>query len=117
MRRPRIALFVRYPTPGVAKTRLIPALGAAAAAALHRRLVARTLAAVRTSGPQFEVRSTGADAADFAAWLKIRLYDRLKYAKRIDTVFLCCSAISTALRKGWSMHGRSATSSKDRYDT
>ncbi len=69
MRHPRIALFVRYPTPGAAKTRLIPALGAAGAAALHRRLVARTLAAVRASGLPFEVRGTGAAAADFAAWL------------------------------------------------
>ena len=69
MRRLRIALFVRYPTPGVAKTRLIPALGAAGAAALHRRLARRTLEAVRTSGLPFEVRGTGAAAADFAAWL------------------------------------------------
>ena len=69
MRRPRIALFVRYPTPGVAKTRLIPALGAEGAAALHRHLVEHTLATMRASGLPFEVRGTGATARDFATWL------------------------------------------------
>ena len=69
MRRPRIALFARYPTPGAAKTRLIPALGPDRAAGLHRRLVERTLAAMRASGLPFEVRITGAAAAEFAAWL------------------------------------------------
>ena len=69
MRRPRIALFARYPTPGAAKTRLIPALGPDRAAGLHRLLVERTLAAMRSSGLAFEVRITGAAAAEFAAWL------------------------------------------------
>ena len=66
---PRIVLFTRYPTPGAAKTRLIPALGPARAAALHRTLTERTLAAVRASGLPFEVRTTGAPAAAFAEWL------------------------------------------------
>ncbi|WP_295631216.1 TIGR04282 family arsenosugar biosynthesis glycosyltransferase [Novosphingobium sp.] len=66
---PGIALFARYPTPGVAKTRLIPALGEEGAAALHRKLVELTLAAVRDSGLPFEVRVTGASPAAFAAWL------------------------------------------------
>lgn len=37
-------VFARAPVPGAAKTRLIPLLGAAGAAALHERLVTRALA-------------------------------------------------------------------------
>lgn len=39
-----VAVFARAPVPGEAKTRLIPALGAAGAAALQRQLTARALA-------------------------------------------------------------------------
>ena len=39
----RILVFAKAPTPGQVKTRLAPALGARAAAELHRLLVARTL--------------------------------------------------------------------------
>ncbi len=66
---PRIALFARYPTPGAAKTRLIPALGAEGAARVHRRLVERTIATIRTSGAPFALWFTGASRAEFAAWL------------------------------------------------
>jgi uncharacterized protein len=41
----RVVVFARAPTPGEAKTRLIPALGRAGAAALHRRLVRHSLRA------------------------------------------------------------------------
>ncbi|MGB5079806.1 MAG: TIGR04282 family arsenosugar biosynthesis glycosyltransferase [Burkholderiales bacterium] len=40
-----VVVFARAPEPGRVKTRLIPELGAAGAAALHRRLVAHSLAA------------------------------------------------------------------------
>lgn len=66
---PRIVLFTRWPEPGRAKTRLIPAIGAERAAALHRRLTERTLAAVRRSGLPFELRVTGAPPAAFQHWL------------------------------------------------
>lgn len=66
---PTIAVFARYPTPGEAKTRLIPALGPLRAAAVHAALVAHTLAAVRASGLPHAVYFTGADAAKVAAWL------------------------------------------------
>lgn len=66
---PKIALFARYPTPGKAKTRLVPALGEQGAADLHRKLVERTIATIRTSGVPFAVWFTGAPRADFAAWL------------------------------------------------
>jgi rSAM/selenodomain-associated transferase 1 len=38
-----VLVFARAPVPGRAKTRLIPALGEAGAAALHRRLLHRTV--------------------------------------------------------------------------
>lgn len=66
---PRVAIFARYPQPGQAKTRLIPAIGETAAAALHRRLVEHTVAIVQVSGLPFDVRATGAPLADFAEWL------------------------------------------------
>ncbi|MBE7210105.1 MAG: TIGR04282 family arsenosugar biosynthesis glycosyltransferase [Gluconacetobacter diazotrophicus] len=66
---PRLVVFARFPEPGRAKTRLIPALGAAGAAALHRRLVERTLVAVRASALPFELRTTGALPDAFRDWL------------------------------------------------
>ena len=65
----RVVVFARYPTPGQAKTRLIPALGPEGAAATHRRLVERTIAAVGASGLPLELRTTGAPAAAFRDWL------------------------------------------------
>ena len=65
----RIVVFTRYPTPGRAKTRLIPALGESGAADLHRLLTMLTLDAVRASGLPFEFRVTGATHAAFEAWL------------------------------------------------
>lgn len=66
---PRIALFARFPTPGAAKTRLHPVLSPEAAAALHARLVRRTLITIRASGLPYAVHITGASAARFADWL------------------------------------------------
>ena len=65
----RLALFTRFPEPGRAKTRLIPALGADGAAALHRRLPERSVAAMRASRLPFELRVTGGKPAAFHAWL------------------------------------------------
>lgn len=65
----RVALFARWPEPGKAKTRLIPALGAQAAADMHRRLTARTVATVLAAGFACEIRSTGAEPAAFRDWL------------------------------------------------
>lgn len=69
MQQPRVVLFTRYPEPGRAKTRLIPALGSAGASDLHRRLTEQTLTQVRASGLRHELRTTGAPAAAFARWL------------------------------------------------
>lgn len=65
----RLVIFTRFPEPGRAKTRLIPALGAAGAARVHRRLTEHTLAAARASGLRIEVRVTGAAIPAFADWL------------------------------------------------
>ncbi|NJC05867.1 hypothetical protein GGQ97_001660 [Sphingomonas kaistensis] len=65
----RLVIFTRFPEPGQAKTRLIPALGPEGAAAVHRRLTERTLQAARQSGLRIEVHVTGARAAAFAEWL------------------------------------------------
>lgn len=62
-------LFVRYPTPGLAKTRLIPAIGASAAADVHRRLAERTVATVHAATLPLVVRTTHEPAARFTAWL------------------------------------------------
>lgn len=60
---PRLIVFTRYPEPGKAKTRLIPALGAEGAARLHRELTAYTLEqadALRRARPvDVEVRCCG----------------------------------------------------------
>lgn len=46
----RVVVFARAPRPGAVKTRLIPLLGAEAAAALHARLVEHTLATACAAG-------------------------------------------------------------------
>ena len=45
-----VAIFAKAPEPGVVKTRLIPAIGAAAAAALHRALTLRAIEAALAAG-------------------------------------------------------------------
>ena len=69
MKQPVLIMFTRYPQPGRAKTRLIPALGAEGAAELHRRLTEKTLATLRTTGLQVELWVTGASIEAFQAWL------------------------------------------------
>lgn len=66
---PIVRLFARYPLPGQAKTRLIPALGDAGAARLHRRLVERTIGVVQAAGLPLVVQTTGGSAGQFADWL------------------------------------------------
>jgi rSAM/selenodomain-associated transferase 2/rSAM/selenodomain-associated transferase 1 len=69
----RLILFTRYPAPGRAKTRLIPALGAEGAAALHRRLVLRTLRAVhkacRAVPAELVVHFDGGTEQGMSHWL------------------------------------------------
>ena len=69
----RLILFTRYPVPGRAKTRLISALGAEGAAALHRRLVLRTLRMAhevcRATPADLEVRFDGGTEQSMSHWL------------------------------------------------
>jgi len=70
--REAIAVFAKYPEPGRAKTRLIPALGAAGAAALHDEMVRHTLASVgellSVRDVEARVYSAGADPDAFARY-------------------------------------------------
>lgn len=63
----RPIIFARYPHSGQCKTRLIPALGPDGAAALHRRLVERTLSRLAPLSPL--VAYTGASEDKFRVWL------------------------------------------------
>lgn len=47
-----ILVFAKAPVAGAAKTRLIPLLGAAGAAALHERLITHALSTARAAAPQ-----------------------------------------------------------------
>ena len=69
----RLIVFTRYPRAGTTKTRLIPALGPAGAAALQRRMTERILAVARKTRSQrpltIGVGFTGADPAVMVRWL------------------------------------------------
>lgn len=65
----RLVLFARFPVAGACKTRLIPAVGAAGAADIHRHLTQRTVGVLRQSGQQVILAYTGAEKRDFAEWL------------------------------------------------
>lgn len=66
-----VLVFARYPTPGQAKTRLIPALGPAGAAQLYQHLAERVIAQVRALPSPVEIALwySGATAATMQAWL------------------------------------------------
>ncbi len=57
---PHLHIFARWPEPGEAKTRLIPAFGADGAAAIYTKLLAHTVAVAKDSELDFTVRTTGA---------------------------------------------------------
>ncbi|MGI0485806.1 TIGR04283 family arsenosugar biosynthesis glycosyltransferase [Pantanalinema rosaneae CENA516] len=68
-----LIVFTRYPKPGKAKTRLIPALGETGAAELHRQMAEHTLNQARDlRSPRpitIAVRFTGGDESQMSAWL------------------------------------------------
>ena len=70
--RRRLILFARFPVAGKVKTRLIPALGEEGAAALHRRLVLRTLrtanALYQSQNVELEIRFAGDNASEMQHW-------------------------------------------------
>jgi len=67
----RLVIFTRFPEPGKAKTRLIPALGSRRAAQLQRDMTRHTLAVARELAAgcplSLEVRFEGGDAQKMAA--------------------------------------------------
>jgi rSAM/selenodomain-associated transferase 2/rSAM/selenodomain-associated transferase 1 len=70
-----LIVFTRYPQASTTKTRLIPALGAAGAAQLHRHLAEWTLhqalqlCATSLRSPSVEVRFVGSSLEQMQAWL------------------------------------------------
>jgi len=68
-----LILFARFPVAGKVKTRLIHALGAEGAAALHRRLVLRMMRTgqsfCRSEGVELEIGFAGDDAGEMQHWL------------------------------------------------
>jgi len=72
-----VLLFTRYPVPGQVKTRLIPALGAEAAAALHRWMAERAAAQISSfssaSSWRGRVCCTGGTAEEVSDWLGLSL--------------------------------------------
>jgi uncharacterized protein len=68
-----LIVFTRYPIPGKTKTRLIPALGEAGAANLHRQMTEHTLAQVRqlrADGVAIEIHYAGIQSdRELADWL------------------------------------------------
>jgi len=68
-----LILFTRYPEVGNAKTRLIPALGATAAAEIHRQLTEHSIAQIRRLRADFpvtvQVQFVGGDRTQMQSWL------------------------------------------------
>jgi hypothetical protein len=73
----KLVVFTRFPRPGRTKTRLIPALGAAGAAELQKRMAehtflqCRALAAARNAA--IEVRYEGGTAQEARQWIPVGL--------------------------------------------
>lgn len=69
----RLIIFTRYPEPGKAKTRLIPALGAEGAAHLHQQMAEHTLQQARSLQSlrpiEIEIRFAGGTTANMTTWL------------------------------------------------
>ncbi len=71
--RDRLIVFTRFPLPGRAKTRLIPAVGPVAAADLQRQMTEQTLATARDlsnhSSTRIEIRYDGGNHQQIRRWL------------------------------------------------
>lgn len=71
--RDRLIVFTRYPLPGKAKTRLIPALGALRAADLQRTMTEQTMRTARdcaqSLGTDIEIRYAGGHDRKVRRWL------------------------------------------------
>jgi uncharacterized protein len=97
----RLIIFTRYPEAGQTKTRLIPALGAAGAAQLHRQMTEWTIAQIRAGDRRVrsvEVQFTGGDFQQMQDWLGTDLdYQRQSSG---DLGARIIAAIQVAFAKG-----------------
>lgn len=64
-----LLIFTKYPRPGCVKTRLIPVLGAEAAALLHCRLTEQTVSEMLKLHCRLKVCYDGASRAEMQQWL------------------------------------------------
>ena len=78
----RLVIFAKAPQAGLAKTRLIPALGAAGAADLARQMLARTLAQALATGAQVELCMS--PAAGDPTWRGVALPGTVKLTAQGD---------------------------------
>ena len=72
-----LIILTRYPEPGKAKTRLIPALGLEGAAALHRQMAEYTVSQARllqVDDVEIQVQFAGGDRAQMQDWLGADLH-------------------------------------------
>jgi uncharacterized protein len=68
-----LIIFTRYPIPGEAKTRLIPALGAAGAAQLQRRMTRQTIATAQQTPHPIQIQFCGGTIDELRSWLGDKL--------------------------------------------
>jgi rSAM/selenodomain-associated transferase 2/rSAM/selenodomain-associated transferase 1 len=95
----RIILFTRYPEPGQTKTRLIPALGAESAAALHKQLTEHAVKQAQAqSFANIEIAWTGGDEPSMRAWLGPQV--RLREQVDGDLGTRMAAAVRSALGEG-----------------
>jgi hypothetical protein len=64
-----LIIFTRYPIAGQAKTRLIPAIGAEAAAQLQRRMTERTITIAKSCDVPLQIQFCGGTIAQMRDWL------------------------------------------------
>ena len=80
----KLIVFTRYPEPGITKTRLIPVLGKAGAANLHRLMAQRTIASAlflqNSRQLSVEIHHTGGSQQQMQDWLGTDLI----YQNQID---------------------------------
>jgi len=79
----RLVVFAKAPQPGVAKTRLIPALGAEGAAPLARRVLSHTLAQALAAGAQ-AVELCMSPAPSDPAWQGVALPQAVEHSDQGD---------------------------------
>jgi rSAM/selenodomain-associated transferase 1 len=85
----RIIIFTRFPEAGKAKTRLIPVMGPAGAAELHKRMTEHTLSRVlelhKTRALSIEVRYAGGNRIKMREWLGSGVYLRRQLEADLGT--------------------------------